>query len=173
MVQATIRIRSLLVWPTLVYRSSPPTISTPRSIGSLAKICSTSSGETLWRPMCPRFASSQSKTKSSATTTSIHTLYVLLANCAGSAKPVGERSADQASTLGNPEGRNMTTPSAGQERTGKNKGEEVLVVSHLFSRVENMARNRADENGYVAEQKWGIAKRCIQRLLIRSGALIT
>jgi hypothetical protein len=46
-------------------------------------------------------------------------------------------------------------------------------VSHLFSRAENMARKRAAETGYVAEQKWGIARRCIQRLMIRSGALMT
>ncbi len=55
----------------------------------------------------------------------------------------------------------------------KNKGDEVLVVSHLFSRAENMAKKRASETGYVAEQKWGIAKRCIQRFVVRSGALMT
>lgn len=55
----------------------------------------------------------------------------------------------------------------------ENKGEEVLVVSHLFSRAENIARKRAIETGYAAELKWGIARRCLQRLLIRSGALMT
>ena len=55
----------------------------------------------------------------------------------------------------------------------KDKGDEVLVVSHLFSRAENMAKKRASETGYVAEQKWGIARRCIQRLAVRSGALLT
>lgn len=54
----------------------------------------------------------------------------------------------------------------------KDKGEETLIVSHLFSRAENVAKNRADEAGYSAEQKWGIAKRCMQRLMIRSGALL-
>jgi len=55
----------------------------------------------------------------------------------------------------------------------KDKGDEVLVVSHLFSRAENMAKKRASETGYVAEQKWGIAKRCIQRLVVRAGVLLT
>ena len=55
----------------------------------------------------------------------------------------------------------------------KNKGDEVLAVSHLFSRAENMAKKRASETGYVAEQKWGIARRCIQRLVVQSGALLT
>lgn len=55
----------------------------------------------------------------------------------------------------------------------KDRGDAVLVVSHLFSRAENMAKKRASETGYVAEQKWGIARRCIQRLAVRSGALIT
>jgi hypothetical protein len=55
----------------------------------------------------------------------------------------------------------------------KDKGDEVLDVSHLFSRAENMAKKRAEENGYVAEAKWGIAKSCIQRLAVRSGALMT
>ena len=54
----------------------------------------------------------------------------------------------------------------------KDKGDEVLVVSHLFSRAENMAKKRASETGYAAEQKWGIARRCIQRLAVRSGALM-
>ncbi len=36
-----------------------------------------------------------------------------------------------------------------------------------------MAKKRASETGYVAEQKWGIARRCIQRLAVRSGALMT
>ncbi len=55
----------------------------------------------------------------------------------------------------------------------KEKGDEVLVVSHLLSRAENMAKKRATETGYAAEQKWGIARRCIQRLVVRSGALMT
>lgn len=55
----------------------------------------------------------------------------------------------------------------------KDKGDEILAVSHLFSRAENMAKKRASETGYVAEQKWGIARRCIQRLAVRSGALMT
>jgi hypothetical protein len=55
----------------------------------------------------------------------------------------------------------------------KNRGDEVLVVSHLFSRAENMAKKRAEETGYAAEPRWGIARRCIQRLAVRSGALMT
>jgi hypothetical protein len=55
----------------------------------------------------------------------------------------------------------------------ESKGDEVLVVSHLFSRAENMAKKRAEETGYAAELKWGIARRCIQRLAVRSGALMT
>jgi hypothetical protein len=55
----------------------------------------------------------------------------------------------------------------------KDKGDEVLVVSHLFSRAENMAKKRAEETGYAAELKWGVARRCIQRLAVRSGALMT
>src|SRR5207249_564530 len=51
-VQASTRTRSRFVWPTPVYRSSPSTTSAPRSIGSLAKTCSTSSGVTLWRATC-------------------------------------------------------------------------------------------------------------------------
>jgi hypothetical protein len=55
----------------------------------------------------------------------------------------------------------------------KSKGQEVLVVSHLFSRAENIAKKRAEETGYVAERNWSIARRCIQRLLTRSGSLLT
>jgi hypothetical protein len=46
-------------------------------------------------------------------------------------------------------------------------------VSHLFSRAENAAKKRAAETGYSAEKKWGIVRRCIQRMVIRSGALLT
>ena len=33
-------------------------------------------------------------------------------------------------------------------------------------------RSGRPETGYAAEQKWGIARRCIQRLAVRSGALM-
>ncbi len=58
--------RPCVVDPRLRYRSSPSTISMPRSTGPLRTTCSASSGMTLCRVKWPVFASSQSKSISSS-----------------------------------------------------------------------------------------------------------
>ncbi len=51
--------------------------------------------------------------------------------------------------------------------------DQPLLLPDLFSKAEAGARQQADAAGYAAEKNWRIAQRCIQRLMLWAGVLIS
>jgi hypothetical protein len=51
-------------------------------------------------------------------------------------------------------------------------GDSRPTLPELFSRAVSRAKERAEANGYKAEQNWGTAERCTKRLMLWAGVLI-